>query len=493
MRINQTKGSLEFFSQQVDELFHKLTAAEAELRDRKNAFQLTSANSRESIIEKSKEGMRQKIYDLQLAENDLKARYTDEYPPLKEIRRQREEAEAMLAKMPGPPVISAATTLTPASSRVDAVQAVAVSTSLVQGTGSDEERLARIDSELQMLNDQDLQLSQLQRKVDLLDAKYRMHAQKLEQARVNDALGQDRITNVNVAQPAAYITKPVAPNKALILVIGLLTASCGAVGLAFVMEGCDSTLRTTDQVQAQLGLPVLISLPYQKRWRPQAGRAKGPGNSAGGGADRLGDYRALIQELVRIGGQAAPAKAGAKAVGIVGCGTTRLCARVAGDLALQAAQTSSEPVLLIDADAVQRSVASRFHIKGDSGWCEVLAGAAEAKSCIHRRAVENLAVMGPGKLNGHAPAANSAMGPLAGLKSEYGLVVVDLPPDNESGTAPADSTWLDEVVLVVEAERTHIQSAQHAKEALSRAGVHVTGVVLANRREYIPGWLYQRL
>jgi Mrp family chromosome partitioning ATPase len=45
----------------------------------------------------------------------------------------------------------------------------------------------------------------------------------------------------------------------------------------------------------------------------------------------------------------------------------------------------------------------------------------------------------------------------------------------------------------VEAEHTRIQSAQRAKDLLERAGVRVTGVVLANRREHIPRWLYQRL
>ena len=53
--------------------------------------------------------------------------------------------------------------------------------------------------------------------------------------------------------------------------------------------------------------------------------------------------------------------------------------------------------------------------------------------------------------------------------------------------------WLDEMVLVVDAEKTRIQAAKRAKDSLQRAGVHVTGVVLANRREHIPRWLYQRL
>ena len=79
------------------------------------------------------------------------------------------------------------------------------------------------------------------------------------------------------------------------------------------------------------------------------------------------------------------------------------------------------------------------------------------------------------------------------IKSDYGLVVVDLPRARRLDVPPREAEWLDEVILVVEAEKTRIQAARRAKEILELAGVRLLGVVLANRREYIPRWLYQRL
>jgi Mrp family chromosome partitioning ATPase len=67
-------------------------------------------------------------------------------------------------------------------------------------------------------------------------------------------------------------------------------------------------------------------------------------------------------------------------------------------------------------------------------------------------------------------------------------VVIDMPPAAELD-APTSTDWLDETVLVVEAERTHIQSARRAKKLLERSGVQVAGVVLANEREHVPQWL----
>jgi Mrp family chromosome partitioning ATPase len=104
--------------------------------------------------------------------------------------------------------------------------------------------------------------------------------------------------------------------------------------------------------------------------------------------------------------------------------------------------------------------------------------------------------MPPGGTNGSAAArrpTNGNDGRIEELKSNYGLVVIDLPAAREIEASPASTTWLDETILVVEAEKTRIQAARRAKEMLERTGVRLIGVVLANRREYVPRWLYQRL
>jgi len=188
----------------------------------------------------------------------------------------------------------------------------------------------------------------------------------------------------------------------------------------------------------------------------------------------------------------------ARTVGIVGCEASRSRSRVAADLAIQAATSGTDRVLLIDADARRRRVTKRFHINGSPGWREVLAGETDAESCVHRQDVNNLAVMSPGTPNGHdhgpmTRPASGALGQLDEIKTDYGLVVVDMPPVRDMDSQPPATEWLDETVLVVEAEQTRIQTAQRAKDMLHRAGVHVTGVILANRREHIPRWLYQRL
>jgi Mrp family chromosome partitioning ATPase len=467
-----------------------LTTAQDELRDRKNAYQRTSDSSRISILENARDAMREKIYDLQIQESDLRSRYTDDYPLLQEIRRQREAAERLLIDMPAGEDRPTTFTATSGTSDVQLVHATAAPAAHDVQRLEAAPRKSKLESELQKINDQEYELGQLEREVALLEGKYKMHVEKLEQARVNDELGRENIRNVKVAQPATLVHKPVAPMKAVILGLGALLACFGSIGLAFVSESVDQTLRTTDQVEAQLGLPVLASLPYRKRRRRR--RRKAANHEQGAPHTSHAGYQAMLRAL---GGTSDSGRRCAKTVGVVGCETAKSRSRVAGNLAIQAASCGADPVLLIDADARRRRVSKRFHLNGSPGWCEIMKGNAIAKTCVQPSKLGNLALLGPGGAKASPLESSQAIetrGPLDDLKGDFGLVVIDLPPAGELNGATV-ANLVDEVVLVVEAERTRIQAAQRARDLLTRAGIRVAGVVLANRREHIPRWLYQRL
>jgi uncharacterized protein involved in exopolysaccharide biosynthesis/Mrp family chromosome partitioning ATPase len=489
LRLNHSEGALDFFAAQTDQLHRELLAAQTELRDRKNTFQLTSSANRQSALEKSKDALRQKLYDLELQESDLQSRYTDAYPPLKEIRRQRAEAERLLVELPAEHSAS-----------------LIAMPPLPAPKQSANRPLNNLNAELQSVNDQEYQLSQLELSVQLLEGKYRMHVEKLEQARVNDALERERISNIKVAEAATLVGRPDTPQKRLLFLLGLFLATAGAVGVAFVAECLDQTLRTTDQVEAKLGAPVLLSLPWRDHQRrpstsisPASAPVNGSNHRETNGSDRhqqLARYGALVRWLTTNEKQPESSiSPRARTIGVVGCDPTTLHSQVAADLAIQAASETGVPVLLIDAEAQGRRITQRGENKSLREWRDVLAGATTTR-CVQHPAVRNLAVLSLDRPNGSAVAA----GPVVGLqeqpndvRSAYALVVVDLPTADESGELLPPIECLDDVVLVVEAERTRIQTAQRTKRMLEQVGVSIAGVVLVNRREHIPGWLYQRL
>lgn len=549
LRVNRTDGSQKFFSQQVETLKKDLAAAESALRDRKNEFQISTVDARRNVFAEQQKDielqiqatqrelaytdaqiadltkaiqqlkpeivtnrvagfaneaadlMREKLYELEIEESKLKSQYQAGHPLLAQVEQQRKQAEEIVKKMPTERTqTTAELNSNQRTLELDLLQAKAHREALLARQVASEKQQVALNKQLTELNNHEAQLQQLERSVALLDGKYRMHFEKLEEARVNEELGRDGIQNIKIAQAATFVTKPTSPKKPIVLALGLLAAIAGTVTIPFIAEFLDGTLRTTQQVESELRVPVLLSFPPQSKRRLKTKKSKGAGGKravAAGFAsdDELdGNYRSLACELlynsIRSRGDLQ-----SKAVGIVGCETSKVRSQVAEELALQAAECGTEPVLLIDADEQRRQVASRFGLNGSPGWREVLAGIADAETCVHAANGGRLAVMTPGAEEsiltdvGHAPLGR---GQLEELKSKYGLVVVDLPSPSQID-ARAAGDWLDEAVLVVEAERTRTESAKRAKALLERAGIRVAGVVLANRREYVPRWLYTRL
>ena len=206
------------------------------------------------IANVAKDSMRDKLYDLEIQESKLRARFKDDHPLLVQIQKQREEAENILADLPNERT-QTTNALNPNQRHLELelAEAQANDDSLQARVIAAEAQQADVYTQLAALNDHELKITELERDAQLLDGKYRMHVEKLEQARVNDALGRERISNVCVAQSATTPDKPSYPNKAVLLIAGLILATGGALVLAFMAERFDQTLRTTQQVEHESG------------------------------------------------------------------------------------------------------------------------------------------------------------------------------------------------------------------------------------------------
>ena len=58
----------------------------------------------------------------------------------------------------------------------------------------------------------------------------------MEQSRLDDVLANERITSVNIVQPATLQMRPVSPNKPLCAVAGFLAAAALAISLPVLVE-----------------------------------------------------------------------------------------------------------------------------------------------------------------------------------------------------------------------------------------------------------------
>jgi uncharacterized protein involved in exopolysaccharide biosynthesis len=181
--------------------------------------------------------VRKQLYELEIREKDLLTKYTQHHPLVKAVREQIAAARAILAQ-PEAPVEQTTLAVNPARQQFELQllneqsQAVALKARVAALRG----QYDQIAGRLRDLNDREGRIARLEQRVELLKASHRSYAEKREQARIDQALAESRITNVNVVQSPTYVSRPVAPSRKLVLALGLFTALVGAFGLAFACE-----------------------------------------------------------------------------------------------------------------------------------------------------------------------------------------------------------------------------------------------------------------
>lgn len=73
-----------------------------------------------------------------------------------------------------------------------------------------------------------------------------------------------KVDSVSIVDTAVTPDKPVKPNKKLNILIAFVVGLMASVGLVFLLEYLDNTIKTSDDVEKLLGIPVLGVIPnYQ--------------------------------------------------------------------------------------------------------------------------------------------------------------------------------------------------------------------------------------
>ncbi|MGE0695492.1 MAG: GumC family protein [Pirellulales bacterium] len=310
---NRTEGSHAFFVTQSDLLQEQLRRANEEVRDARNASSLVSidgerqnvqsqatsieaailANQRDlaasdariaalkrqleelphdlvaeqtaGLPNQAADAMRNELYRLQIEEKDISSRFTSLHPSVIAIRRQVAETQKIFDEQQDS---RSQTTRRPSvvhqHVQTELSTATALAASQRAAAASLEQQFDAVRSRMRSLNDNEFRIAELSRKAELLETTYRTYVRNREQARIDQELASGRISNINVVQPATIVAKPSSPRVMLTLAMGLFASTFGAVLLAFVAEHFDRSLKTQEQIEHELGIPVLFSVPRSR-------------------------------------------------------------------------------------------------------------------------------------------------------------------------------------------------------------------------------------
>lgn len=191
-------------------------------------------------------------------------------------------------------------------------------------------------------------------------------------------------------------------------------------------------------------------------------------------------YISLAQQL-RVNCHSAPPMA----VGITSCQRGEGVSTVAINLALAGLRVVGQPALLVDTNRRWTGGERFLHMPGACGLSDLLHDRALFGDCLHRTRVPGLSVMPAGNW-AHATTtglASDRLPPLLDqLRSEFELVVFDLPPVDELRGSASLTSAIDGVVLVVEANRTRRADVERANRQLAAWQSRLLGVVINKQR-----------
>jgi uncharacterized protein involved in exopolysaccharide biosynthesis len=116
----------------------------------------------------------------------------------------------------------------------------------------------RLRTEAQELNEKEIQYLNLQRDADSNQQLYEAVLKRLKETGVTGGL---ETNNVSVIEEAVVPRLPVRPRKSLNLLVAVVVGLLIGVGTALTIEYFDTTVKTPDDVERYLGLPVIGIVP----------------------------------------------------------------------------------------------------------------------------------------------------------------------------------------------------------------------------------------
>lgn len=465
----------------LDELNKEMTIAESDRMQKEAVYRQTQtddpvavaaaiiadtsvAGASSALLDK----LREQQTGLRIQEAELSTQFGPSYPKVQQINNQLKEIDVQLQKETNKAVDHLKQQYLAALQRE----------TMLRGAFDKQKQ------EANKLNESAIEYSILKRDLDSNRTLYEGLLEKLKEAGVTAGLRSNNFRIINVARVPSSPSEPNIPrNLAFALVLGIISG----VGLAFLLENMDNTVRTPEQAQLISGLPSLGMIPLGSKSarlgstgkrlaltpqkevvetvtqiRPQSQMAE--------------SYRALRTSLLLSNLGAPP-----KVIMVTSARPQEGKTTTSINTAIVLAQKGVR-VLLMDADLRRPSVHKTLGMGPRSGLSNVLTGSATVQQTITTSPIlPNLFIMPAGTPppNPAELLASSNMRDLImELRSQFDHIVIDTPPTLSVTDAVVLSPRADAAILVIRSGQTTKQALRRARDILMQVNAHVAGVLL---------------
>jgi len=118
------------------------------------------------------------------------------------------------------------------------------------------------ESDALTTNRKELKYTIFKRNVATHQRFYDILLQRIKESNITDDID---VSNIRIAEPAVTPLAPINPKKFRKMVLGILFGLMIGIGLAFLLEYLDKSLRTEEDIQRHLDLPVLGVIPEAEK------------------------------------------------------------------------------------------------------------------------------------------------------------------------------------------------------------------------------------
>lgn len=398
--------------------------------------------------------LRRKIVEKEAEVNTLSLRYKPLHPKMITAQRELDDLRAALAHvaMQSPRWIQAS---------YDDVAAKEHNL---------EEGLKEAQMESLELDRKGIEFNVLLRDMESDRAMYESVLRRLKETDLNTGL-QD--IGISIVEPAGHPGMSMRPSNALILTAASMVGLGIGVGLVFILKLLDGSIRTVDQAEGLLSLPVLATMPRTHSARkgvPPHVLVEEPGSVCSEGFRTLRTTAGLL--LRPAGKKVVLFTSAAPGEGKTFCSVNH---------AISQAQEGKR-TLLIDLDLRRPAIHKSFLLTPETpGVAEYLRSEGSLSSLVRETRYPNLFILPAGRKNDRPAeqlAHESVQQLIEEASREYDRVVLDTPPINAVSDGLLVLHLANVICLVVRTRRTSRRAVMRAIEMMARADFPPSGIVL---------------
>lgn len=303
------------------------------------------------------------------------------------------------------------------------------------------------------------------------------------------AISGGRPNNIKISNHAVTPDGPVGPQRLRNIFLAFLMSLAAGIGLAFLLDYLDDSVRTSEDVSRHLGLPTLALIPHhnfsEKRGLSLVPRSGSKENGTPPSAlVTLDDKRSPMAEAYRhLRTSLLFSSAGKppQSILVTSSQPSEGKTTTAINTAITLAQSGAD-VVIIDCDLRRPRLHGHFDLGNTHGLTNYLSGEKSEENLIKSlNELPRLKVITSGPIPPNPAellSSDEMRNLLDFLRGRFKHIIIDSPPAISFTDAAILSTVVDGVVLVAMTGKSSLHLMRQFRTRLSSIGARIYGVVL---------------